>query len=250
MSTQAVKRLLVGLYIVSAIWWLSIFLRGIQNTTENYCAAIMMSFIPFLAGGYSVFKCKNRSSALFWISGGLISWGIGNAIFGYYNLILHNPVPYPSLADVFYLIAFIAWLMGMIKLHTQKKLYSTYSALRLSLGLFLSCILVIALYIIVLFGNKIELHFTLESFFRLVYPIFDIIFFVLAARTLYEILFFKLKNVKHLIYIMIGFVLNYFADFAFSYTTQHDTYFVANWVDFLFLSAIFFIGYGLLNYEE
>ncbi len=51
---------------------------------------------------------------------------------------------------------------------------------------------------------------------------------------------------KKVIYIILaGFILNYIADFSFSYTTTLGTFYTASWVDLLFTLAMFSLCLGV-----
>jgi diguanylate cyclase (GGDEF)-like protein len=52
------------------------------------------------------------------IGAGMAAWLLGELIWCYFELIKHWSVPYPSLADVFYLMALPFWIAGMLALFT------------------------------------------------------------------------------------------------------------------------------------
>ena len=118
-STIYVKILIVVFSIV-ALWQLFIIFTEIKETTLNFAFSLFYSTIP-LGGGVIGFLNSRRwggftssiGRAVFFLSAGIFLWGIGNLIFAYYNLALHIAVPYPSLADAFFLLIYPFSLLGM-----------------------------------------------------------------------------------------------------------------------------------------
>src|SRR3989344_3641849 len=60
------------------------------------------------------FLKTNIGKALFFTSAGLVSWTSANPFWVYYNFWLKVDVPYPSFADIGYLLAGICWIVGII----------------------------------------------------------------------------------------------------------------------------------------
>jgi len=56
-----------------------------------------------------------RPRMWYWFAAGQITWVIGDVIFEYYQYVLHVE-PYPSLADVFYLVAYPMLVVGLLLL--------------------------------------------------------------------------------------------------------------------------------------
>src|SRR3989338_7969140 len=107
------RKVLIIFYVLVVVWMFSIFARNIRETPENYSFSLLYSAIPLIWGivgflntpRWGGFKSAVCRSILF-LSLGLFSWGVGNLIFAYYNLVLHVAVPYPSLADAFFVLIY------------------------------------------------------------------------------------------------------------------------------------------------
>ena len=89
----------------------------------------------------------------------------------------------------------------------------------------------------------------LKLFFDFAYPVGDLL--ILTVVTLVYSLSYRylggiFKNAVYLI--LLGFILMYLADFAFSYTTTTETFYPANWVDLLFTTAMFIIVLGVSQF--
>jgi len=246
-------------YIVALLWWIEIFLTGARDTQQNYLFGVLIGVLPLFGGiGGLILSSKwgTLSSAIgrsiFFLSLGLITWSLGTLIFAYYNLVLLVEVPYPSLADAAYIISWPLWVVGVINL---SKGTGAKFGLRSSRGkvlLFAAPLIaiVVSYYLLVVVARGGVFDFTesgvVKIFFDLAYPIGDVV--ILTVATLIYGLSFRYfgGQFKIPIYIILaGFILNYLSDFSFSYTTTLETFYVASWVDLLFLSTMFFLALGV-----
>lgn len=240
------------------LWWFSISLRGIQGTTENYMFSFAYSIMPLGWGIMGFLNAKKWGGfksyvgrATMFLSGGLFAWGIGNLIFGYYNLVLQIPVPYPSLADLGFVLIYPLSAIGVFFLF---KVTGASFGLRGQFGkLSLFCIPVFLIFLsyyllfIVARGGYLDTSGgLLKLILDIAYPIGDVIVITLAA-IVYGLSLKYLGGIfkKPIILILFGFVFTYIADFLFSYTTTVGTYFVGKWVDIFYPTAFLFIGLGL-----
>lgn len=221
---------------------------------------LFLGFIPVVGGIYGLLIAQRWGSfksavgrAIVFLSLGLISWGLGTYVFsGVYNFLLQVEVPYPSLADVGYIVSIPLWAYGMVQL--SKAMGTTYG-LRSSKGkifLLIIPLIIIGLsyYLLVSIARDgvLSSSFTeaQKLFFDLAYPIGDVI--ILTLVTLVYGLsynFFGGAYKKAIYGILLGFVLMYLADFSFSYTTTTETFFTGNWVDLLFTTAMLALSIGV-----
>jgi hypothetical protein len=125
---------------------------------------------------------KMISNRLVWfgIGIGVISWGIGNLIFAYTELILKQP-PFPSLADVFFVITYAFLSLGMAMSVIGRRLslsvrqwliVSTVSILALALAGFVT-------FVAGKNGQSVELN--LETGLFITYALGDLLLVVVAA---------------------------------------------------------------------
>lgn len=251
-------KILLLIYVFVMLWWFSIFSRGIHGTTENYSFSLLYSVMP-LGWGIIGFMNARRwggfassiGRGVLFISGGLFAWGIGNLIFGYYNLVLRIPVPYPSLADAGFILIYPLSAIGVLSFFRAT---GASFALKHMSGKFLLFIIPILfiflsyyLLVTVARGNSVTSGGgLLKVFLDIAYPIGDVIV-ITFAFILYSLSFKYLGGTfrKPIIFIIIGFISTYIADFLFSYTTTVGTYFVGKWVDIFYPAAFLFIGLGL-----
>ncbi len=252
------NKILIGIYALVILWWISIFFRDIHETTENYLFSLLYSIIPLGWGIVGFINAKrwggfasSMGRVAVFISAGLFAWGIGNLIFGYYNLVLQVPVPYPSLADIGFVLIYPLSAIGVIYLF---RVTGATFGLRHQFGriflfiipVFLVFLSYYLLFIVARGGSLDTSGGLLKLVLDIAYPVGDVIIITLAA-IVYSLSikylggFFK----KPILIILFGFVFMYIADFLFSYTTTVGTYFVGKWVDIFYPTAFLLISLGL-----
>ena len=182
--------------------------------------------LPIAATGFlclrNCFNPKMISNRLVWlgIGIGVISWGIGNLIFAYTELILKQP-PFPSLADVFFVITYVFLSLGMAMSVINRRLSLS---VRQWLIVAIISILAITLAGFVTFvagknGQPIELDLATGLF--ITYALGDILLVVVAAILLQAFRGGKYASAWQLL--GIGGVSMYIADLGFNYLNNIAT---------------------------
>jgi len=235
-----------------------LFFTNSVNSLSNYLFAFCFGLIPIFGGVFGIFNSNKWGSVksllgkgLLFLSLGLITWGIGQVIFSYYNLFLAVEVPYPSLADASFILSWPLWGIGMFylsKVTGAKFSLRTWGGKSVFFGVPL-VIIALSYYLLIIVARDGVLASSdeyLKLFFDLAYPIGSVVLLT-ASALVYSLSFNYLGGkFKTAIYIiLIGFVVNYIADFSFSYTTTIETFFSANWVDFIFATAMFTLSLGV-----
>ena len=240
------------------VWWFSIFVRGVADTTENYAFSLAYSVMPL---GWGVVAFVNSRSwggfkssmgrALFFLGAGIFAWGVGNLIFGYYNLVLQVPVPYPSFADVGFILLYPLSAIGVLYLFRAIGVTSRIRKISGKVGLLIIPIffIFISYYLLVMVARAGVITSNsdlLKGFLDVAYPVGDVVIIVLATIA-YALSFQLLGGIFKIpiIVILSSFVSFYLADFLFSYTTTVGTYYVGKWVDLFYPTAFLLIGIGL-----
>lgn len=251
--------LLVFVFGMSLIWWFTLGRTTETVSLSNYLYTLLEGLIPLWGGFYGLFIARKWGffSSVFgksisFLSLGLISWGIGTMIFvGYYNLLMGVEIPYPSLADVAYIISWPLWGVGMVYLSkTTGAKYALKNLTGKALLVVLPLIVIsVSYYLLVqvarggVFSSSDGI---LKVFFDLAYPIGDVV--IISLATLVYGLSLKLFGGKFrfAVYILLfGFVINYFADFTFSFTTTAGTFVAGGLSDLLFTTAMFMLSLGI-----
>jgi hypothetical protein len=255
---------LISLYfIIIFVWGLTFYFLGIKQSLASYWWQFAYGLIPFVGGIVGMVKSKQwgwihskLGRALFFISAGTTSWGIGQILWSaYYNLTLQVEVPYPSLADVGYIISIPLWIIGIVNLSRATGVNFSLKHFRGKIILFtvpvLAFIVSYYLLVVVARGGTIPVDGSmLKVFFDFAYPVGDL--FILSLSLLVYGLSFNYLGGRYkipILCIIVGFFIMYFADFSFSYTTTLGTYFNGNIADLLFVLASFVICFGVTNFD-
>lgn len=255
MFSQQVKTVFV-LSVFMFVWWVYIVASGLVDSHINYFYGVGLGILPIIS---ALFGFLNGSKwggsksamgrALYFLSAGLLTWGIGTLVFAYYNIMLKVAVPYPSVADIFYIISWPLWTLGMVSLSKATGVRFQFSNLvgRLTLFIIPVVAIVISYYLLVVVarGGVITIiDDPIGTLVGLAYVIGDVVILTFALLV-YGLSFNYLGGYYRwpIIILLSSFVVNYVADFFFALTVTNGTYFVANWVDLVFTIA--FVLFGL-----
>jgi len=251
--------ILIIIYIATALFWLFLTFNSRHSESEaGYYLQIFLFIIPFVGSviGFSNARLWGgfRSSvgrAITFLSLGTLTWSIGMLIWNYYIFLAQVEVPYPSLADLGFILSWPLWTIGFIQLF---KATGAKFALRESKGkiLFVGIPLMVTLasyYLLIVVGRGGVIEWSsggLKLFFDLFYPIGDVVILAIALM-LFSLSYNFLGGHyrKAVWFLTAAFVANYFSDFLFSYTTTQETYFNGHFVDFLFATTMFILSLGL-----
>lgn len=255
----------LSLYLLLLIvFWVILYHSGLKTDFWNYFYSFSFSLIPLIGGLAGVVTSKRWGflgsaigRAIFYISSGLFSWGVGSMIWSYYNFFLKVSAPYPSFADVGFIVALPLWILGVFNL--SKATGAKFALKNLKGRLFLITVPILVLiasyYLLVVIARGGVLteagNDFLKLFFDLAYPSGDVIILTLAV-VIFGLSFKYFGGLyKISIYsLLLGFGLMYLADFVFSYTTTVDTFFNGNFGDLLFTLALFSITFGALGFSS
>ena len=121
MKISKVSFFILGLYTISAIWWVVLLLLGDKNSSINLAFVFAYGFIPLFGGLFGLQNAKrwgffksSMGKALLFLSLGLISLSNGEMIWTlYYNILLNIEIPYPSLADGSFILSWPLWIIGI-----------------------------------------------------------------------------------------------------------------------------------------
>ena len=262
MRITPVSALLLIYFIVIIIWWFVIYFSGSTAGVANYAYVFIYGLIPFSGGVLGLlsankwgFLKSTLGKALIFLSLGLITWSGGETIWSIYNLVLKVEIPYPSWADASFIVSWPLWCIGILYLSsaTGAKFGLRAKMGKLQLVILPIVSLIISYYLLIVVarqGSLVSGGGLLKIFFDLAYPFLDVVILTLAL--LVYGLSFKFLGGRFkwpVLIILSGFVINYFADFSFSYTTTIGTYYNANWSDLLFTIAMFVLRFGVNSFD-
>lgn len=257
---QRTIQVLLAIYVASIPYWIWIYATGQVGTIHNYIWSLLTSgILPVLGGGLGVFLSRKwgfLSSALgraiFFISGGVIAYGLASLIWSYYNIVLAVEVPYPSLADIVYVLSYPFWALGLINLGEGIGAVYKFKTFKGKVALALSPVigLVLTYFLFISLAQGGDFSFEgaslTETFLNIFYPLGDAVIITvlgLIYSLSYQAFGGKFKWPINILFI--GFFVTYFSDAIFSYATAQGTYYTSDWVDTLFVSGMFLLAVGV-----
>lgn len=257
-SRRAFIFFLSAAYIFFLGWFFKLYMTGQTEGSENLLTNFY-GIIPLAGGLYGLSLARYWGwwtsavgRAMICLSLGLVTWGIGILIWIFYNFVLKVEVPYPSWADAAFIISWPLWGFGAAYLSRATGAQFGLRKLGGKINLFLVPLAIIALsyYFLVVVargGTLVELSGEgFKIFFDLAYPIGDVVILTLATL-IYGLSYryFGGKYRQAIYLILAAFILNYLADFTFSYTTTIETYYNGSLADVLFATTMFVFSLGI-----
>jgi hypothetical protein len=169
---------------------------------------------------------------------GIFFWFLGELTWAIYVFMLKISIPYPSVADVFWLSGYVLLLLALtaylwlVKPAISKTVLAAASTIVLMMGILFS-------YFLVAPALMQETNLTTKTI-DVAYPALDFIMLALAITGL--IVLAKSRVTKSWILFNTGVLMTAIGDSLFSYATAHDTYYEGHPLElFLHFGYIFFI---------
>ncbi len=266
-------KIIILLYALICAFWIALVVVGKYSLvsgnlleTLHHFTQIPLVILPLTGGiiglrnsfrwGGTKSMVGKSSMAL---SLGLVAWSGGMIIWNYYLFFTTISVPYPSWADAIFVLSWPLWTYGIWKLSGVIGVKLALRKVSKSFIILPIAIILLSIYLLVYIARGgITYENPLKLFFDLFYPLGDIVILTVTTSV-----YFLSRNFLGGIYkipvliLLFGFVLNYFSDFLFSYTTTNGTYYNGHFVDFLFTTTMFvlslslsMINPGLLNFDK
>lgn len=184
-----------------------------------------------------------HGSALIALVGFAISWFFAEMTWMLQELYFKIE-PFPSTADLFYLVGYPFLLMFVISYLEILKEGITKEILGLAI---LAAVIVLVSSLYVVFNEEEELS-NYEFALLAGYPIADAI--VLVPAVLGVVLFFKGKVNFMWTLVFVGVISLYVADTTFLYTQLEDSYYTGHPLEMLFHFMYFLIAFGIYDYMK
>lgn len=257
------QKLIAAYFGLMFVFWAALELSHTNSGNLNYWYSFLFGLIPLLGGLVGMAKAgiwgglkSTLGKAIFFISFGLVLWGLGETIWSYYNFFRHVPAPYPSLADLGFAPSIFFWIIGTTYLSIAT---GAWFALKRSHFAKIFAIVVLVVLIIPSYYIQIKLarggtivpagETALKTVLDIAYPVGDflaLLFGSLVFALSYR--FFGGIYRRAVSFLLAGLATMYVADTVFSYTTTKNTYYNADWGDMLLAFGLFLITYGILAF--
>ena len=231
-----------------------VLLYAFQGYYPDFMYFFSNTFPPVIAGaavlvsGLSLERYWRMSKGRFpviWLyfTAGLLLWFIGEAVWAGYTLILGEELPYPSVADVFWIAGYIPFF---IALYLYVKLFgNTLNKKTIAISMVVTAtltILAVAALLIPALHAEEDLARLVMNF---AYPLLDLSLFSVAHIGV--LIFLKGKLGRPWLLINAAIAANTFADILFIYTTAQGTYYCGHMLElpshlaYLFFLMAFYI---------
>lgn len=183
----------------------------------------------------------NHGLAWFSFGGFAISWFIAEMLWIYQELIIKED-PFPSAADIFYIVGYPFLLMFFISYLQPVRTAITRKILGISSSISIG-VLIPSLYLVLGSGIHTDaLNVTLGT----VYPIFDTM--VIIPAIIGMVLFFKGKVNFMWTLMCLGVICLFVADTAFLFGQNEDSYYTGNPMEILFYWTYVLFAFGIHNH--
>lgn len=263
MNKKAKLYLLLTISSFMLVWWALLFFTNTREQQINYYWQVAMGMSALLFAVIGIFTAAKWNwlksgvgRGIFFISCGLLMWGLGQLGWSYYLFADPGVEAVPShIPDYIYFTALPLWFYGIITL--SKATGARYGIRKLSgkitVALIALLMAFLSYYFLVVVARGGTDYFSLpfqDIFFDLGYSIGDAILLtiVLAIFALsWNMLGGRFK--APIVAILAAFIFLFFADFSFSYTNGQNMYYNGNIADlFFFLTvSVFGIGVAMLD---
>lgn len=234
--------------------WVLLQYIGVMDLRINYLFNLLVAVLYLVVGATTLYgytdsnitkqKATMRSFLAFY-GAALISWATASFIWSYYNFFLHTEVPYPSFADIFYIL--FSLLIGWSFWHY----FDIFHARITKESLRDSILIIVGIYFLiffVLYQPKYELDTPLlETVMNYLYPLLDATILSLAFVTLR---LEKKEEITNTIYIVLAILSQVVGDILFSFRTANRTYWNGDISDLFFLLTAIFSFIGILKVKD
>lgn len=258
--------LITTIFALLAGWWLAINLRSDVSTSEVKAFSDSIWLLSFTGGVYGLLAARKWGGfksvfgkSISFFSLGLLSQGVGQLVYIFYDYVLGNENPYPSVADVFFFATIPLYIFALYNLAIALSVKFSKANILGKIATFIVPIAVLAVtYQNFLKGYErcFEDPDTLEiicstpvtTFLDFAYPIggaiyisIAVLIFVLSRQALGGIMRNKISI------LLLGLFIQYAAEVHYLYLTYHEELELGELNDLLYLTAYFVIAISIIN---
>lgn len=250
---------LVTVFILFFVYWLFLQLFG-NNVNEDYFYYFTSAYsIVALVGGLYGIKVSKQwggtksklGKALTFLSLALIFQFTAQQTYTIYYYLLNVEIPYPSIGDIFYIIAvsmniYATWLLA----HTVGAKFKLKNNRYKLLALLFPVFMLIFTFYVFLLGN-IDYSNPTILFFDLFYPLSQALLVAMAI-----LCFIFSRNLlggvmrSAILLLLVAIVFEYVADTIFLYSSMIGSWEPADISDFLYMTSYFVMAYAILNFDS
>jgi hypothetical protein len=249
-------------YVCLIVFWIFLHKSGHKTSNYNYTFSLLFSLMPLIGGIVGMVKAgiwgRFKSAigkSVFFFGLGLFLWGAGSMVWSYYNFVIKNSLPYPSLADLGFAPSIFFWGVGAVFLSKASGARFTFKHSLFAKILTLIEIIglpILAYYLLVKLARGGVVVPKGESPLKVVldvaYPSGDFIALMLSVIIFgLSLKYFSGYFKVAIISLLVGLATMFLGDFVFSYTTTVGTFYNGDWGDLLLSFGLFLLTFGVLG---
>ncbi len=167
-------------------------------------------------------------------------WFLGETVWAIYEIGLQVEIPYPSLADVFYLLGFLPAMIGIFQFLSSFR--KAFTRMKLLAATLMGLVIIVPTYLLLIGPLLAGAEDIITKTFDLAYPVLDTILLVLAVLTFMT--FERGAMAKPWRWISLGLLLSTIADIGFSYGTLTGWYYSGHPLELLWLFGYISMALG------
>jgi diguanylate cyclase len=230
---------LIFSFLALATWQGFLSATNSTTTTWNYLFNAAVGAFYILVSILAFRRCRKTQlgssrKILIYIGLAALSWGIAFLIWTYYNLVLQVNTPYPSLADLAFLISYPLLGFALWELHINYDTSITSKDVQESIAIVVASAVVIFFYL-----NRPDLSPDLgltKNLLNVAYSLADV---MLVAIAFIELRSGQAKKYKGLYFLVAFLLLQAAGDFVFAYRNNEGIYWNGDFADLLFGASAF-----------
>lgn len=239
------KTLIFLLLIVNIFWSVALHLQTVHTTDFNYLYNISYG-LNFLVAGVVSFllmkKCQVHHTIHIIMGTGSILFFFGQLTWVYYNLYLRLPVPYPGVADAFWLLFY--FFTAFAGLLIMKEIKINFDLKKILEIVIVSGFIFYLIYSFLFVNDTPENLPLLTQMLNIGYPLFDALLLAMSISAIRS----QIGNLQPLLlYFVFCFVAFTFGDTLFTYQTTLGTYWNGNITDAFYALAGYFFAMGVIS---
>jgi len=227
----------------------------IFSEVPEFGPSLFQSIMLILAAGFAgtlcvyitfIYKYSTSSGKIWLLIGlGMFGWMIGDIIYTYYDLFTEE-APFPSIADTFYLIAYVPLFLGFFLQYKALKFPLTKNEKMINFVIFIIICIFVILSVLVFpilswyGGEPIPPGDAFEIFVAVLYPIFDLHLLILVMIVLTKLRHGEIN--KSWILLTLGILFNIVGDILFNWVTNA----IGEEVLFEIFDLLYLVGYILI----
>lgn len=238
----------VLLLTVATAIWVGIQYGQVRGQTVNYLTNVICGSLYCLGGVAGLFYSDTRGIGrlkrltLFFLGSSQLSWGIAALIWSFYTMVMLVEVPFPSVADIFY----VGFTVLMVAACLCLLLYLKAPLEQSNVVEFFGVIVVVYLAIFVLMLQP-NLDFEapiLSNLLNYFYPLGDAFVFSFLLL-IYRLASPRAKRLAG--WLMAGLLFQVIADLMFTYRQSHALYWNGDISDYLYAVSGFLMTWGTVR---